>query len=332
MGAARGPGLGQELELDEVGRDADFFELGGDSLAAESLASMCVTDLGVPASDVTPAMLAEAPRLADFARRLKRRPDRRNETLTALQPNGSQLPLFLVAGGGGLGVGFVPVVRHLSSDQPCWALHSHALERRGLPDWSVEAAARRNLSIIRKVQPRGPYYLAGHSFGGLVALEMSQRLLRMGEQVALLVVLDSFPPDPSLQPGESPRTLLRWARDAVGLAVTGLVPTPGVGQYWRFHRQSMILGRRYRTRPYPGRTLVVLAESEDKHLRSQWGPHLSGHWEMRTTCGDHMSMLRDPFAEEVAGFISQALAQSRETAGRQARLPSPAKGWASSCR
>jgi thioesterase domain-containing protein len=309
------------LELDEVGRDADFFELGGDSLAAEALASMCVTDLGVPAADVTPALLAEAPTLAEFARRLKRRPDRRNGTLTALQPAGSQIPLFMVAGGGGLGVGFVPVVRHLSADQPAWALHSHALERRGLPDWSVEAAARRNLSIIRKVQARGPYYLAGHSFGGLVALEMAQRLLRSGEEVGLLVVLDSFPPDPALQPTEQPKSLLRWARDAVGLAVTGLVPTPGIGQYWRFHRQSMVLGKRYRTTPYPGRTLVVLAESEDRHLRAQWGPHLSGRWELQTTSGDHMSMLRDPFAEEVAGFISASLAEARAGQGGRILLP-----------
>jgi acyl-coenzyme A synthetase/AMP-(fatty) acid ligase/thioesterase domain-containing protein len=306
------------LELEEVGRDTDFFEVGGDSLAAEALASMIVNDLGVPASEVTPALLAEAPTLAEFARRLKRRPDRRNQTLTALQPTGSRLPLFLIAGGGGLGVGFVPVVRHLPGDQPCWALHSHALERRGLPDWSVEAAARRNLSLIRRVQPRGPYFLGGHSFGGLVALETAQRLLRMGEEVGLLVVLDSFPPDPALQPAEPPKPLLRWARDAVGLAVTGLVPTPGIGQYWRFHRQSMLLGRRYRTHPYPGRTLVVLAESEDKHLREQWGPHLSGPWELVTTSGDHMSMLREPFAEEVAGFITQALAQVRAGGGTAA--------------
>ena len=299
------------LELDEVGREADFFELGGDSLAAEALAALCVSDLGVPATAVSPAMLAETPTLAEFARRLKRRPDRRNGTLTALRPAGTQLPLFFVAGGGGLGVGFVPVVRHLGPDQPCWALHSHALERRGLPDWSVEAAARRNLSMIRKVQAHGPYRLAGHSFGGLVALETAQRLLRAGERVELLVVLDSFPPDPALQPADPPRTLARRARDLAGLAVTGLVPTPGIGQYWRFHRQSMVLGRRYRTTPYPGRTLVVLAESEDKDLRARWGPHLSGQWELRTTHGDHMSMLRDPYAEEVAAFIGEALAEAR---------------------
>lgn len=311
------------LELDDVGRDADFFELGGDSLAAEALASMVVSDLGVPPSDVTPALLAEAPTLAEFARRLKRKPDRRNETLTALQPDGTKEPLFLVAGGGGLGVGFVPVVRHLPPDQPCWALHSHALERRGLPDWSVEAAARRNLTILRRVQPRGPYFLAGHSFGGLIALEMAQRLLRAGEQVGLLAELDSFPPDPSLQPPEPPKTAMRWVRDAVGLAVTGLVPTPGVGQYWRFHKQSQTLTRRYRTTPYPGRTLVILAESEDKDLRAQWAPHLSGHWEMHSTDGDHISMLRDPYAAEVAALLADALRAARESLA--AEPPAPRK-------
>src|SRR5689334_25000388 len=47
------------------------------------------------------------------------------------------------------------------------------------------------LDSIRKIQPNGPYSLAGYSFGGLVAFEMACRLRSAGETVALLALLET---------------------------------------------------------------------------------------------------------------------------------------------
>jgi acyl-coenzyme A synthetase/AMP-(fatty) acid ligase/thioesterase domain-containing protein len=306
----------QALELDEVPRDADFFELGGDSLAAEALIAAVTRDLGVPADGLSSALLVEAPTVAEFARRLRRSPDRRRTTLTTLNPTGTQPPLFLLAGGGGLGVTFVALARHLGADRPVYGLHAHALEHRGIPDWSVGAAARRHVATIRSIQPYGPYYLAGHSFGGVLAFEMGQQLRRAGERVGLLTILDSFPPDPELVPAGPPLSPLGRIKDAVGLAITGLVPTPGIGQYWRFHRQCQFLARRYHTAPYPGRTLVMVAGSAEQNARSQWGPHLSGSWQIQTIGGDHHSMLREPHAATLGAMLTSALAEAQDTAGR----------------
>lgn len=303
------------LDLDEIGRDSDFFELGGDSLAAEEITSRAVTDLGVAESDITSSMLAEAPVLAEYARRLRRRPDLRHQTVSELRTGGEEPPLFFIAGGGGLGVGFVPVVRHLPADRPVYALHSFALERRGIPDWTVQSAARRHVREIRRLQPQGPYHIAGHSFGGIVALEVVKQLQAAGQEVATLIELDSFPPDPALQPKPPVgRSLRRRLRDAVGLVATGIVPTPGLGQFWRFHRQSQFLSARYRTAPYEGRALVVIADSPEKLERSQWGPHLIGDWDAVETAGDHITMLRDPYAAEVAAHIQAELERVRQAA------------------
>ena len=47
--------------------------------------------------------------------------------------------------------------------------------------------------IRAEFQPLGPYILIGYSFGGLIALEMAQRLTEEGKQVALLTFVDTYP-------------------------------------------------------------------------------------------------------------------------------------------
>ncbi len=56
---------------------------------------------------------------------------------------------------------------------------------------SIVDLAEQALIQIRAVQPHGPYWLGGHSAGGLVALEAAQRLLASGEQVDGLLLIDS---------------------------------------------------------------------------------------------------------------------------------------------
>ena len=59
------------------------------------------------------------------------------------------------------------------------------------------------IEALRQVQPRGPYFLGGWSFGGLVAFEMAQQLEKSGEEVALLAVLDAAAPIQSNLPSLS---------------------------------------------------------------------------------------------------------------------------------
>jgi acyl-CoA synthetase (AMP-forming)/AMP-acid ligase II/thioesterase domain-containing protein len=300
------------LALPEVGLEDDFFELGGDSLAAESLMTRMASELGVPPSDAQTTVLVQAPTLQQFAERVTRKVDAHHQTLIPLRPSGRRSPLFLLTGGGGLGVTLVPLVRHLPDDQPVFALQAHGLEARGIPDWSVQSAARRHVKTLRSIQPVGPYFIGGHSFGGVLAMEVAHQLKDAGQDVALLVIMDSFPPD-----GKSHAPLegspVQKLRTALGVATTGLRGTPGDDQYWRFWRQSNFLHMRYRGRPYDGETLIIVAsDSDEKAERRSWAPYLTGTWRLLHVPGDHMSILRDPFARKTSEVIWEQLAPAQE--------------------
>jgi thioesterase domain-containing protein len=59
---------------------------------------------------------------------------------------------------------------------------------------TLEEMAADYIKTIKFISPKGPYFIGGMSYGGMVAFEMAQQLKRNGEEVALLVLLDSPAP------------------------------------------------------------------------------------------------------------------------------------------
>jgi thioesterase domain-containing protein len=49
------------------------------------------------------------------------------------------------------------------------------------------------ITEMKKVQPKGPYYIGGCFASGLVALEMARQLTQQGEEIALLAEIDTVP-------------------------------------------------------------------------------------------------------------------------------------------
>ncbi|HEX2807709.1 MAG TPA: non-ribosomal peptide synthetase, partial [Kineosporiaceae bacterium] len=86
------------LELEKVGLRDDFFELGGDSLAAEALISRLIAELGVSGDVATTGLLVQAPMLQEFAARLQQARSTGSGSLVPLHPSGTKLPLFMIAG------------------------------------------------------------------------------------------------------------------------------------------------------------------------------------------------------------------------------------------
>lgn len=115
--------------------------------------------------------------------------------MITLQPHGNRCPLFCFPGAGGHSTTFAPLTAHLGSNHPCFGLTVPGLNREQKPFEQVEEIAAAMLNSIRLVQPKGPYQLAGYSFGGLLAYEAAQQLQAAGESVSLLAIYDTFTPD-----------------------------------------------------------------------------------------------------------------------------------------
>ncbi|HXY92915.1 MAG TPA: AMP-binding protein [Acidimicrobiia bacterium] len=280
------------LGVERVGLDDDFFDLGGDSLAAVELVAAVAEHFNV---ELAASALLDAPTVAELYPRLSHRRPRDASPAVALRTDADGHPFFCITGGGAPAIS----MRALSDAMPernFVAIQARGLEERALPDHSVEATARRNLVVMRALQPTGPYALGGYSFGGFVAFEMACRLRAVGEDVALLVIIDtgaplaSFPslatrtraraaalsadaPTPRLS-----RSAVLAARSArfgvksayahaerrVALSSAGLFPRRGYDQYELFLRLHARMAHEYRPAgTFDGPVLVLRGDASD---------------------------------------------------------------------
>ena len=100
---------------------------------------------------------------------------------------------FLVPGAGATVSAFLSLAQCFGPDTTLYGLQARGFD--GLaPHTTVEDAAAEFVVAIRKVCPRGPYRLVGHSFGGWIAYEIALRLVALGESLHSVVMLDSEPP------------------------------------------------------------------------------------------------------------------------------------------
>jgi len=182
------------LGVRPVGRNDDFFRLGGHSMLAVRLMTQLRRRFDV---DLPLSALFESPTLRGLAVRLGRGAESGGapwSPLVAIQPRGERIPIFFVHAVGGEVLCYSDLARELGPDQPFYGLQAGDLSHPDEAELSIEERAARYLAAVREVRPHGPYLLGGWSFGGFVAFEMAQQLVRAGESVPLVAMLDTRPP------------------------------------------------------------------------------------------------------------------------------------------
>lgn len=175
------------LGRETVGRDDEFFELGGNSLlAAQMLIEVeRVTGLSLPDN-----ILFETATIGELAQAVVRRDRATNQSLLVeLQPGSDRSPFFFVDGdlwGGGYYTR--KIAQLLGTEYPFYNLRSHTLRGEPLP--TIEQMAQDYRGLIARAQPHGPYRLGGHCNGALIAWELARQLVDAGEEVELVTMIE----------------------------------------------------------------------------------------------------------------------------------------------
>ncbi len=188
----------QVLGIQPIGIQNNFFELGGNSLLAVQMLAEVEKQCG---KNLPITTLLSSPTVEDLAKVLSSLEEQTMVgDLVPLRSTGTKPPLFCIYGI----LLYQDLVTQLDSNQPVYGVYLQEeveLIKTGNADQhnsifsSVQTIAARYLQAIRTLQPKGPYYLAGESFGGVVAFEMAQQLQAAGEEVALVALFDSKAPN-----------------------------------------------------------------------------------------------------------------------------------------
>jgi acyl-coenzyme A synthetase/AMP-(fatty) acid ligase/thioesterase domain-containing protein len=327
------------LGVGAAARAGDFFDLGGDSLKAITLFFEIERALGV-ALPLT--LLYEAPHFDQLVRAIESRAESRFSPLVLIKAGAGCPPLFLIHGLEGHVMELFPLGRRLETPGPVYALAARGLDGREPPHASIEAMAADYLAAIRTVQPDGPYYLAGYSFGGLVAFEMAKSLRSAGEAVGLLGLVDTIPSQrqwpirlwlsvfgarlahhakalrersPLSWPGYAaeklaalyPHAAWYWGRERIRHSPVSLPDLPPVRQ--AVQDAGIRASARYRLTFYPGEAVLFRAEQRAPWVcdpQLAWRPHCRT-LTMRNMPGDHETMIQihvDRLAAEMLPFLA----------------------------
>lgn len=185
------------FNIENIGIDHNFFELGGDSLLAVNFLIEVDNkfDKFIPIS-----LMLEAPTIRDIAKIvLSEKLIEGIADIAILKKGNSEPPLFCLDGlltykdfASSLNTKRMVCGVYLEYEEP--VMHKSAESEEYRVFSSVRNIVTRFYNSIRAFQPKGPYYLCGHSFGGSIALEVARKLQEEGETIQFLAMFDGFAP------------------------------------------------------------------------------------------------------------------------------------------
>ena len=297
------------LQTSGIGTNDAFFDIGGHSLLALSLIHDVneVFGLNLPVRFViNEPTIARQAAVIDQLRLYTPVERTKYPLIVPIRAHGRRTPFFLVAGGfGGEAelLVYAKLADYLDPDQPFYGMRIRGIDDLEEPARSVEAIAAEHIAEIRKVQPRGPYMIGGSCVGGIVAFEVAQQLKRRGEQIGLLVLIDSRFPSWRWYARYVVNSALRDLREGnFGKLMGGPFKT---SDDQTIEREKFRIGRiylrrtlQYEPEPFDGNiTFIVCENQRDRDMTRGWKILARGGLTMRYVPGDHYTHLRQHAAE-----------------------------------
>jgi amino acid adenylation domain-containing protein len=325
------------LDVESIGIRDNFFELGGHSLIAVKLFNEIERVWG---RNLPLATLFQKPTIEQIAVVLRQQEwSAPWSSLVLIRSGGSQPPLFCIHPVGGNILEYHTLAKYLDRSQPVYGLQSQGLDGQQ-PLKRVEDMASHYIREIQQIQPHGPYFLTGYSFGGLVAVEMAQQLVAQGQKIALLALLDTSAPNlPNIRP-----SLVK----SIGIHLINLCKlNPEERAHYIMGRMeyrfrsdnekdflakslynradlnpgllnvldaNLEAGQEYIARIYPGDVTLMRCQIQDiehyLHPEFGWNDIITGKVDIHPIPGPHFTMLKEPRVRVLAEALQRCLQHS----------------------
>jgi thioesterase domain-containing protein len=238
---------------------------------------------------------------------------------------------------------YADFARLLGPDQPVHVLQPVGFEGYGKPLERIESIAEHCIKEIRRLQPTGPYRLAGFCIGGIVAFEMAQQLIAAGEEPPLLALIDTWHPAsiPKIRGAPAALRPLIFLFQGLGRHLRALLTLPPSRAVRHLRENSAIVkqmilrkdvyrgdrykryrdvvmeanyraGSRYVPNRYPGRILLLIAENHkvqnDLDTRLVWR-ELAGKGSLvvRIPARESWELLKKPYVQALAESLTASL-------------------------
>ncbi|KAI6098831.1 putative nonribosomal peptide synthetase [Pisolithus croceorrhizus] len=184
---------------------------------------------------------------------------------------------------------------------------------------SIDTMAEHYISLIKNVQPEGPYVIGGYSYGGSVALCMAAKLAKRGEEVAHLILFD-----PIFIPSSERQSLKStdWTQRSIDRISSNF---PDIGDKWKNKlrieiRKNLESMFDYEADFYDGPTTLVVPKDRSWYrsgAASDFDTGADDHngWDariknldMKIAAGSHDTMFTPAHVKVLAGVVKEILA------------------------
>jgi amino acid adenylation domain-containing protein len=316
------------LGVQPIGIRDKFFEIGGHSLLAVRLFNEIERTVG---KNLPLHTLLQVQTIEEMATVLSQEKSSASwSSLVMIQPGSNKKPpLFLIHGIWGNVLFYRELVRYLEPDQPVYGLQAKGLDGKQAAYTSVEEMAANYIQEIKTIQPKGPYYLGGYSFGGEVVFEMARQLQEQAQETALLVLLDTKAPKTIAETSDvaavADRTYLReilddiqnlnlWLKksleywpDKLHWHLTGGKLSIFYRSYLRYIKRAFTdiklldirrvnnkASKSYVGQSYHGNLTLLCCQPPDDNSDLGWGKLVTGEVNITIVPGNHFTIIKEP--------------------------------------
>lgn len=179
-----------EAPESDIGIDTSLFDLGVSSVELLRITS-AVNEALRPTKPAAIASVMLNPTTRKLAASLEPSGAGTYTPAVTLQSRGSGTPLWLIHPGVGEILIFFGLAKHIT-DRPVYALRSRGFDGEAFFG-SMSECVSSYYAEIKRLQPEGPYAIAGYSYGATIAFEMGKVMKKQGDEIKFLGVIDQPP-------------------------------------------------------------------------------------------------------------------------------------------